>query len=290
VKKTVGGLVALGYQVRAICQALGVSRSGYYRNGSASLTMNGCPGGRRVTPDKELLARITQLCCAHPFWGYRRITAWLRYRENLKVNHKRVYGLMRKHHLTVPRKLYLAKRKPDTRKPVPGCANQWWGIDMTKFMVEGLGWVYLTVVEDWYTRKILGYQVGTRSKSSDWLLALESAVSCACPEGSRDQEIHLMSDNGSQPTSVSFMRACSLLGIKQAFTAYNNPKGNANTERLIRTIKEELIWVNEFKSLEEVETKLKEWVGDYNHSYPHSALGYKSPVEFEAQSRIEKAA
>ena len=281
-KRTVGGLVGLGYQVKAICQALGVSRSGYYRNGSG--------GGIKPALDSALLTRITRLCSFHPFWGYRRITAWLKYRENLRVNHKRVYGLMRKHHLTVPRKLYLAKRRPDTKKPVPTCANQWWGIDMTKFMVEGLGWVYLTVVEDWYTRKILGYHLGTRSKSPDWLKALESAVSSACPAGSRDYHLHLMSDNGSQPTSVSFMRACSVLGIKQAFTAYNNPLGNANTERLIRTIKEELVWVNEFKSLEEVETKLKEWVEDYNHYYPHSALGYRSPEEFQAQNRIEKAA
>jgi transposase InsO family protein len=282
VKKTVGGLVALGYQVKLICEALGVSRSGYYRNG--------CPGKSRVTFDPELLDRITRLCCAHPFWGYRRITAWLKYRENLRVNHKRVYGLMRRHNLTVPRKLYLAKRKPDTKKPVPTCPNQWWGIDMTKFMVENLGYVYLTVVEDWYTRKILGYHLGTRSKSSDWLAALEQAVGCACPEGSRNCQIQLMSDNGSQPTSVAFMKTCSVLGIKQAFTAYNNPKGNANTERLLRTIKEELIWVNEFKSLEEVEPKLKDWVEEYNQNYLHSALGYKSPEEFEKQNRIEKVA
>jgi len=86
---------------------------------------------------------------------------------------------MRRHHLTVPRKLYLAKRKPDTKKPVPSAPHQWWGIDMTKFMVEGLGGVYLTVVQDWYTRRIVGYHLGTRSKSSDWLLAaLEQAVAC----------------------------------------------------------------------------------------------------------------
>lgn len=281
-RKTVGCLVTLGYQVKLICEALGVSRSAYY--GRVAF------GGKKSTKDLVLLAKIKKLCGDHPFWGYRRITAWLRYRENLRVNHKRVYGLMRRHNLTVPRKLYLAKRKPETKKPVPFRANQWWGIDMTKFMVEGLGWVYLTVVEDWYTRKILGYHLGTRSKSSDWLFALERAVAGACPEGSRDYDLHLMSDNGSQPTSVSFMKTCSILGIQQTFTAYNNPKGNANTERLLRTIKEELIWVNEFKSLEEVETKLKDWVEEYNQNYLHSALGYKSPAEFEAINHIKKVA
>ena len=85
---------------------------------------------------------------------------------------------------------------------------------------------------------------------------LRAGCGLSCPEGGRNYSLHLTSDNGSQPTSASFMRACSVLGIKQAFTAYNNPNGNANTERLIRTIKEELVWVNEFTSLEEVEIKL----------------------------------
>jgi len=54
-----------------------------------------------------------------------------------------------------------------------------------------------------------------------------------------------MSDNGSQPTSLSFMKACSNLDIHQAFTSYNNPKGNADTERMMRTLKEELLWLRE---------------------------------------------
>ena len=55
----------------------------------------------------------------------------------------------------------------------------------------------------------------------------------------------LMSDNGTQPTSVAFMRACGVLGIQQAFTSYSNPKGNADTERVMRTLKEELIHIRE---------------------------------------------
>jgi len=152
---------------------------------------------------------------------------------------------------------------------------------MTKFIVDKLGWVYLVVVLDWYTRKIVGYHIGLQSKSTDWLDALDMAVKEQCPLGARKYQLHLMSDNGSQPTSKAFINACGVLKIEQAFTSYNNPKGNANTERVIRTIKEDCIWINEWESLEKTQKSIKKWIHDYNYLYPHSALNYLSPVEFE---------
>ena len=87
----------------------------------------------------------------------------------------------------------------------------------------------------------------------------------------------------SQPTSTSFMRDMRTLGIEQIFTSYDNLRGTADTERMIRTIKEELIWVNEFSSLEEARGKIGRWVEvDYNQLYVHSKFGYRSPEEFEA--------
>jgi len=114
---------------------------------------------------------------------------------------------------------------------------------MTKFLVEGVGWVYLVVVLDWYTRKLVGYHLDLRSKTEDWLQALDQAVNLQFTDGVREHNLHLMSDNGCQPTSVAFMKACRTLQIKQVFTSYNNPKGNANTERVIRTLKEECICI-----------------------------------------------
>ncbi len=61
------------------------------------------------------------------------------------------------------------------------------------------------------------------------------------PDGTRGTGLNQMSDNGCQPTSVSFMKACRIMGINQAFTSHSNPKGNANTERFMRTLKEELV-------------------------------------------------
>ena len=92
-----------------------------------------------------------------------------------------------------------------------------------------------------------------------------------------------MSDNGTQPTSLTFMRECRAFGIRQAFTAYANPKGNADTERLIRTIKEEFCWLQEWSSDEELAKEMEKFVGYFNENYLHSALGYKTPNAFEDQ-------
>lgn len=87
----------------------------------------------------------------------------------------------------------------------------------------------------------------------------------------------------------SFMKECR--GINQAFTSYNNPKGNANTEQVIRTIKEELIWISEWKTLKEAQEAIAKWIDyDYNTMYIHSELGYMSPVEFERANSLKKAA
>ena len=63
------------------------------------------------------------------------------------------------------------------------------------------------------------------------------------------------------------------------FTSYNNPKGNAETERMMRTMKEELLWLKDWKNLEEIEQSLRHWQKDYNENYLHSSIGYRAPQE-----------
>ena len=230
-----------------------------------------------------LLIRIKDIKAEHPFWGYRRVWACLRYIDGLIVNKKRVYRLMREHNLTVkPNPRLIAKRVSERPKPRPGRPNLWWGIDMTKVMTES-GWVYVIIVLDWYTKKIEGHYSGTRATSREWLEALERGLNREFPGGVRGQGLKLMSDNGSQPTSLSFMKACSNLEVEQVFTSYNNPKGNADTERMIRTMKEELFWLREWKGEGEIRKELNKWVQYYNRSYLHSALGYRTPVEVEEE-------
>jgi putative transposase len=231
-----------------------------------------------------VVARIKEIKADHPFWGYRRIWAHLRYIDGLEVNRKRVLRLMQKHELVVkPNTRLKAVRTSGKSKPRPSRPHEWWGIDMTKVMVESFGWMYIVVVLDWYTKKIIGYYAGIECRSRHWLEALGEAVNREFPSGVRDWRLSLMSDNGSQPTSVAFMKSCREMGIKQAFTSYGNPRGNADTERVFRTMKEELLWLREWHSPFELTDALSKWVDSYNHSYLHSSLGYISPMKFEEE-------
>jgi putative transposase len=230
--------------------------------------------------NEAILARLRELKSEHPFWGYRHCWAHLRYVDQLPVNKKRVYRLLQAHTLLATQTKHEVARVSTRPKPRPDRPKQWWGIDMSKVMT-GSGWAYLVLVLDWYTKQIVGYHCGSRATAADWLAALDRGLNRHFPGGVRDRGLQLMSDNGSQPTAETFMKACSFLGVHQAFTSYNNPKGNADTERLMRTIKEELIWLREWRNPHELSTTVGEWIEQYNESYLHSALGYRTPNQME---------
>jgi transposase InsO family protein len=243
--------------------------------------------------DAQIFASIKAIKLSHPFWGYRRVRAWLKYREGLPVGYKRIYRLMKENDLLVPQKRYRAKRQPTSRKPRAQRPGQFWGIDMTKFIIPGLGWAYLVIVLDWFSRKVVGWQLSCRCRTQEWREALEEAVIQEFPHGVRGQELKLVSDNGCQPSSGSFLRMTATLDIEQIFTSFNNPKGNAETERFMRTLKEELLWLEEFAGLDEAREKLSVWFTYYNNRYLHSALGYMSPQEYERryqEANLKKAA
>jgi transposase InsO family protein len=175
-----------------------------------------------------------------------------------------------------------ATRTPVRSKPRAERPNELWGIDMTKILVNSWGWVYLHVVLDWGSKKIVGSELSLQSKTADWLTALRRGVNQQFPRGIRDSgALRLVSDNGCQPTSVRFMQECRALGIQQIFTSYDNPKGNAHTERVIRTLKEDLVWPREWLTVEALRAALDEWINAYNTDYPHSAIGYQTPQQFE---------
>lgn len=141
-----------GYTIKSVCNALGLSRSNYYRDLKAKAVKI-----RRPEPsDEELLGEIKEIKLNHPFWGYRRVTAWLRHRGGIVVNRKKVYQVMKGHGLMANQKAYRAKRTSKRSKPRADRPRQYWGIDMTKFILPMTGWVYLVIVLDWYTKKIVG--------------------------------------------------------------------------------------------------------------------------------------
>ena len=109
---------------------------------------------KRAENNRALLKRIREIKGAHPLWGYRRVWSYLTYRENLPINKKRIYRLMKKHNLLVRENLRLkACRAPLPSKPKPAKPNQIWGIDMTKIKVPSWGWLYFIIVLDWFTKK-----------------------------------------------------------------------------------------------------------------------------------------
>jgi putative transposase len=194
-----------------------------------------------------LLQRLREPKADHPFWGYRSIWADLRFVAGWVINQKRMLRLMREHHLLVRPYLRLkAKRTPSGTQPRPTRPNEWWGIDMTKVLAEGFGWVSIVLVLDWYTQKIVGHDAGSPCTAQPWLSALDMVMNGQCPDGARGHDVSLMSDNGCQPTAQAFMAACSTLGIHQGFTSDNNPKGKAATARVMRTLKEECLWLQEW--------------------------------------------
>jgi putative transposase len=155
---------------------------------------------------------------------------------------------------------------------------------MARVMVEGVGWVYIVLVLNWYTKKIAGDYVGIPCTARHWLAALELALHRQFPDGARGQGLSLMRDNGCQPTSLAFMQACVTLEIHQAFTSYNNLKANADLERFMRTLKEEWLWLEAGTCPFTPIRALAVWIMDYNEHYLYSALGSETPKQCERDS------
>ena len=209
--------------------------------------------------------------------------------EQQRVTQKRIYRLMKLHGLLVHPNLRLkASRVAHRRKPKPTAPNRWWGIDMTKVLIDGFWGVYVVLVLDWYTKKIVGHYAGIQARTWHWLVAINATVQQQFPNGAKDHGLSLIADNGCQPTAIAFMQACQAMSITQAFTSYNNLKGNADTKWLMRTLKEELVWIREWKSSVEFIAALEEWVKKYNNEYLHSALQYQTPMAFEQQYAVRR--
>lgn len=246
-----------------------------------------------VYADREIRARIRALCeeDRHHTYGYRRIRALYARRFGVRLNHKTVYRIMRDEKLTRPRIWHRPLRPKRMNKMAPTKAGQCWQIDMTSFMLSGLVTLFLVVVIDCYSRRIVGWTLSRRCRSSEWIAAVRMGLEAEHMFTKEQcEDLILRSDNGAQPCSKKFVEFLGKRGVKGQYTGYDAPDDNAYVERVIRTIKEEEIWPNSFDTFWEAHEALDDYVIFYNQNRIHSSIGYLTPNEFMASHAAQKAA
>lgn len=239
-----------------------------------------CP----VSSDEAIRARVYSLCHQHRnrTFGYRRIWALLR-RGGLMINKKTVWKMMHEMGLCRPKIRYKPSRPRRVEKMRPDAPNRGWQIDMTSFALSDLTPLFLVMVTDCYTRRIVGWTLDRRCSAGEWIGAVRMGLES---EGLRTKEVcrrlTLRSDNGSQPCSKKFVEYLGKVGVKGQYTGYNAPDDNAYIERAIRTVKEEEIWPNVYDTLSEARAAIESYVNYYNRERIHSGLGYRTPSEVAA--------
>jgi putative transposase len=263
-------LLQQGYAATVVAAALMISRSSlYYRQK---------PRGSRA--DRSYDEQIVEACGEKPAYGYRRVTWWLRRKEGLQVNGKRVLRVMRERSLLVRSRRLRARRKKEWGRVEAAQPNQIWQSDMTKIWAgPAVGWGYLVSVIDCCTREIVGWNLSHRCRTEEALAAVEQAVLERLPAGSRESTLTLTTDNGTQFTSARFMETLARLGITHRRTAYHHPEGNSYIERFHRSLKEEEVWTTEYRNLQEARSSIARWIKEYNHDRPHFGVGNRTPNE-----------
>jgi putative transposase len=280
-----------GLSVRRLARSfqLSVSRVGRWVQERRSVPS---ARSRRPSGGGEIREAVWVLCLEERYrlYGYRRICALLR-RQGRVVNRKTVYRIMREEGLTRPRIWRRPYRPKRVEKMRPERTTQAWQIDMTSLQLGDLKALFLVVVIDCFSREILGWTLDHRCRASEWTAAVRSAIESRGWRQKGDLEgLTLRSDNGAQPCSKEFVEYLGAVGIRGQYTGYNAPDDNAVVERVIRTIKEEEIWLNQYESWAQAHAAIDGYIRFYNEERIHSALGYQTPQEFaDAQSTLKAA-
>jgi len=264
--------------IERMCQLAGVSRAGFYR----SLLER-----EPVAEDMAVRSAIQQIFVEHKRrYGYRRVSAELR-RRGMLANHKRVARLMREDNLlAVQPKSFVVTTDSDhelevylnlaSRMKLTGI-NQLWVADITYIRLRR-EFVFLAVILDGFSRKVVGWELDRTLAARLPLAALEKALAERKPPPGL---VH-HSDRGVQYASDAYVGILRRHGMIPSMSRPANPYDNASCESFLKTLKREEIYASEYRDLDHLRENIAAFIDRYyNRVRLHSALGYRSPEEFE---------
>jgi transposase InsO family protein len=266
--------------IQRLCALGGVSRAGYYRHFGPHAS---------ARDDADLRDLIQRIALADRFCGYRRVTRKLQREHGLIVNAKRVLRLMREDNLLALRSKPFVPRTTDSRhgfaiRPnlirgaTPTGLDQIWVADIT-YVRLAEAFVYLAVVIDAFSRKVVGWALDDHLEARLAIAALDQAIAARNPPP--ESLIH-HSDRGVQYACGDYIDRLEGRGIAISMSRPANPYDNAKAESFMKTLKTEEVNGKAYKNLEDARDRIGGFIETvYNTQRLHSALGYKPPVEFE---------
>ena len=269
-------VVAESCSTKAACDSVGMARSTYYYRSQAR-------------DESQLGIDLEQVAGQYPKYGTRRMTHQLRRAPyGYLINRKRIQRLMREKKLLRPVKR-TKYRTTNSQHPYPRYPNmmkamevvrpeQAWVSDIT-YIRLGRGFVFLAVIMDVFTRTIRGWNLSRNLDVDLTLTALRNALSLCIPENHH-------SDQGIQYAAQAYTDLLKKYSIQISMAAQGKPEENGYAERLMRTIKEEEVDLSEYRDLDDAREQIGCFIDQvYMQKRIHSALGYLTPVEFEANWR-----